>query len=256
MTVFEGFLLFLAAVGGGALNSVAGGGSFLTFPMLLFVGVPPIPANATSTVALWPGTVASATAYRNEIRAERPRLLALSLVSLLGGFLGARLLLSTPQETFEDMIPWLLLAATLVFAFGGSIVSRLRARRADAGPQRDRPHRVLGLVVQFVIAVYGGFFGGGIGILMLAALSVTGMQHIHAMNGLKNWLGACINGIAVVTFIVAGAVLWPQAVVMVTGSVAGGYGGASLARRIAPAHVRRFVIGVGVAMTAYFFIWG
>lgn len=255
MTLLDAAILFLVATGAGALNSVAGGGSFLTFPTLLFVGTPPILANATSTVALWPGSVASVGAYRREVGRERQRLLSLSLVSLAGGYAGARLLLSTPQDTFRDLIPWLLLTATLVFICGGPLLQRLRAGRPPAATPR-RGARLAGLVVQFVIATYGGFFGGGIGILMLAALTVTGMEDIHAMNGLKNALAVCINGVAVVTFIAAGAVLWPQALVMTAGAIVGGYGGASLARRLNPVLVRRFVIVIGTAMTLYFFLRG
>lgn len=260
MPFLDALLLFAAAAGGGALNAVAGGGSFLTFPMLLFLGVPPITANATSTVALWPGSVASTGAYRRELRAARAHLVPLSVVSLVGGLAGALLLLHTPQATFRGMVPWLLLAATLIFAFGGPLVARLRRKAVAAagGPAAEAtaPLPAAGFAAQFGIATYGGFFGGGIGILMLAALTLAGMEDVHAMNGLKNWLAVCINGIAVVTFVVAGAVWWPQALVMVGGAVAGGYAAASAARRVRPVLVRRFVIAVGAAMTLYFFLEG
>ena len=237
MTLVHAVLLFLAAAGGGALNSVAGGGSFLTFPTLLFTGVPPILANATSTVALWPGSIASASAYRREILSEWPRLIPLGIVSMVGGYAGARLLLGTPQETFRALIPWLLLSATLLFAFGGPALNRIRARRRRGKPAPAKDHHehrktskrynVMGLLAQLAIATYGGYFGGGIGILMLAALSVSGMDNMHTMNGVKNGLATAINGIAVVTFILTATVLWPQALVMVTGAIAGGYGAAS-----------------------------
>lgn len=265
MSPLDAVILFIAAAGGGALNSVAGGGSFLTFPTLLFTGVPPIAANATNTIALWPGSVASTGAYRRELKASRSRIVPLSVISIVGGYAGAELLLHTPESTFEDLIPWLLLLATLVFAFGGPLLARLRARRAVAGTDAGsaasgglspRVFSVVGVVLQLVIATYGGFFGGGIGILMLAALTLAGMEDVHAMNGLKNWLAVCINGVAVFAFVVAGAVVWPQALVMVAGAVLGGYGGASIARRVAPRLVRRFVIFVGASMTLYFFVWG
>lgn len=256
MTLPQAVLLFAAAVGAGVMNSVAGGGSFLTFPALLFVGVPPILASATSTVALWPGSIASASAYRREIVAEgRRRLIPLSVISLLGGFAGARLLLNTPEDAFRELVPWLLLVATAVFAFGGPAVAKLREQRGETAPPIGELS-IVGVVIQLVIAIYGGFFGGGIGIMMLAALAITGMTNMHAMNGLKNWLATCINGIAVVTFIVAGAVLWPQALVMLAGAVIGGYGGASAARRLDPKLIRRFVILVGTVLTIYFFVRG
>lgn len=252
----DSIILFLAAVGGGALNSVAGGGSFLTFPALLFTGVAPISANATSTVALWPGSVASAGAYRHEVAIGRQHLALLSLVSLIGGYAGARLLLNTSQATFRQLVPWLLLLATLLFAFGGPLLAKVRRQSPDEAPASSLHFGFGALLLQLVIAVYGGFFGGGIGILMLAALAVAGLQNIHAMNGLKTWLATCINGIAVVTFVLAGAVQWPQAIIMVVGAIIGGYGGASTARRLDAKLIRRFVILIGAALTLYFFIWG
>ena len=260
MSFLDAVLLFLAAAGGGALNSVAGGGSFFSFPMLLFLGVPPITANATSTVALWPGSLASTGAYRRELRQARTRLVPLSIISVIGGYAGAQILLHTPESTFEGLIPWLLLTATLVFAFGSPMLARLRARRRGAGREESGGSEglftVVGIVLQLVIATYGGFFGGGIGILMLAALTLAGMEDVHVMNGLKNWLAVCINGVAVFAFVVAGAVWWAHAAVMIAGAVAGGYGGAATARRLDPLLVRRFVIFVGFGLTIYFFIWG
>lgn len=257
MTIAQAVLIFVAAVGAGALNSVAGGGSFLTFPALLFVGVPPILANATSTVALWPGSLASAGAYRREIQAEgRQRLIPLSLISVLGGFAGARLLLNTPEDAFRALVPWLLLLATAVFAFGQTVVAKVRAWRGQEAPTEMGRLSLSGVIVQFVIATYGGFFGGGIGIMMLAALAITGMANVHSMNGLKNWLATCINGVAVVTFVVAGAVLWPQALVMLVGAIVGGYAGASTARKLDAKVIRRFVILVGTVLTIYFFVRG
>lgn len=249
--VLQAVLLFAAALVGGTLNSVAGGGSFVVFPALVVTGVAPINANATTTVALWPGALASVGAYRSELaRARNTRLL--SAISLIGGVSGAILLLHTPSVTFSRLIPFLMLLATLLFAFSGQITVRLRALRGNrvVSPQRS----LAGIAaLQLVIAIYGGFFGGGIGILMLATLGVMGMENIHEMNALKTLLASCINGIAVITFIVANAVVWPQAVVMLLGAIIGGYGGATLARRIEPWLVRRFVIVVGLVMTVYFF---
>jgi uncharacterized membrane protein YfcA len=259
VTVAQAALLFAAALWAGAQNSVAGGGSFITFPALVVTGVPVIKANATSTVALWPGTVASVGAYRRELRTV-PYLGILGVISLLGGWLGAVLLLHTPSTTFSRLIPLLLLAATLLFAFGPSFTAWLKRRKAAetsaTGESQTRSMSgVVGMCAgQAVIAIYGGYFVGGIGILMLAAFGLMGMENIHAMNALKTLLASCINGVAVVTFIIAGAVDWPQAVVMLIGGTIGGYGGAAYARRLEPGLVRRIVIVVAVAMTIYFFI--
>lgn len=259
MTAIQAPLLFLAAVLAGALNSVAGGGSFISFPSLVWAGLQPTIANATNTVALWPGSVASAGAYRKELATQKSTLLALGATSLTGGILGAVLLLHTPQRTFLLLLPYLLLAATLLFAFGPAITRNLRGR-LEGHRHAGWAYTVGGVLFQLFIAVYGGYFGGGIGMLMLALLSVIGMEDIHAMNALKTVLGSCINGVAVVTFIVAHAVVWPHAALMVAGAIVGGYGGARYARTIDPALVRRFVIGVGVAMSVYFFVrayvWG
>jgi uncharacterized membrane protein YfcA len=250
--IVQGIALFASAALGGALNSVAGGGSFLTFPTLIVSGVPPIRANATSTVALWPGAVASVGAYRRELASvHHVRLLA--AISLVGGLLGAVLLLRTPSATFSALIPYLLLLATLLFAFNGPIKRSLSTMLVHADGPAERVPMAL-IVVQFVIAVYGGFFGGGIGILMLAALGLLGLDNIHEMNALKTVLASCINGIAVVTFVVAGAVDWPLALIMLVGAIAGGYAGAATARKLDQRLVRVFVIAVGCIMTAYFFV--
>jgi uncharacterized membrane protein YfcA len=239
---------------GGTLNAVAGGGSFFSFPALLFVGVPPISANATSAAALWPGSVASTIAYRRELaRQDRSQLLLLSAISLAGGLIGALLLLRTEDITFARLIPYLLLVATLIFASSNTIVRRLRAHEATH-PTPAGLRRLLVPLGQFFIAIYGGFFGGGIGILMLAALAVAGMEDIHEMNAVKTLLATIINGISVLTFILAGVVRWPEALVMVAGAIVGGYGAAAIARKIPPPLVRRFVILVGIVLTLYFFL--
>ncbi len=252
MTLPHAVLLFGAALLGGALNAVAGGGSFFVFPTLIFTGVAPIRANATTTVALWPGSLASVGAYRAQFRSSQYTIV-LGAVSLLGGALGAVLLLRTPQAAFERLLPYLLLSATLLFAVSPRLTAAMRATSArSAGPSRRGLAGVS--LVQLVIAIYGGFFGGGIGILMLATLSLMGFKNIHTMNALKTLLASCINGVAVATFVVAGAVAWPQAVVMIAGGVIGGYAAAHYATKLPPAWVRRFVIAVGALMTLYFFI--
>ncbi len=245
MSVFTFVLLFLAAVAGGAINSVAGGGSFVAFPALLFAGVAPVPANATNTIALWPGSVASAVAYRRELQEVRRELPPLAVAALAGGLAGSILLLRTKESTFVLLIPWLLLFATLLFSFGGAVARKVtRGARAPLG---------LAVVAQLAISVYGGYFGGGMGIMMLAVLTLLGMTHIHRMNALKNVLGTLINGVAVVAFIIAGAVRWAPGIVMIAGGITGGYAGAAIARRVDPRHVRRLVLVIAWGMTAYFF---
>jgi uncharacterized membrane protein YfcA len=241
-----GVLLFVAAAIGGGLNSVAGGGSFVAFPALLFAGVPPVPANATNTIALWPGAIASAVAYRRELADVRRELVPLGVAALLGGLAGSLLLLHTAERTFVLLIPWLLLFATLLFTFGGSVARRLTGGR--------RAPLALGIAVQLGISVYGGYFGGGMGIMMLAVFTLLGMTHIHRMNALKNVLGTLINGVAVVAFVLAGAVRWAPGVVMIAGGMIGGYVGAAVARKVDPKRVRTLVVLVAWGMTLYFFV--
>jgi uncharacterized membrane protein YfcA len=264
MDILQACALFIAAALAGALNSVAGGGSFISFPALVTIAlVPDINANATNTVAIWPGAVASVGGYRRELSAQRNILIPLAIVSVIGGVIGAMALLNTPQVTFKQLVPFLLLFATLLFTFSGTLMNwikanfkkRINVEPSDApGIMSDSRLTFLGvLIVQSIIAFYGGFFGGGIGIMMLAALRVLGMENIHEMNALKMLLSAIINGVAVLLFVTRGIVYWPQAVIMVIGAIIGGYGGASIARTLNPLHVRRFVIVVGFAMTFYFF---
>jgi hypothetical protein len=241
--------LFFAGALGGALNAVAGGGSFIAFPALLFTGVAPIAANATNTVALWVGVTASTGAYRKHLDLSRRVMIPLAVTSLIGGIAGAYLLLHTPPQTFLRVLPWLMLGATLLFLFGG------RLARSQNGLAHDISTSALVFASAFelVVAVYGGYFGGGVGILNLAMLAIVGMTDIHAMNALKVVLGGIINGVAVVTFIVAGAVVWKQGVIMIAGALLGGYLGAHYALKLPQAWIRAFVIAVGTGMTVYFF---
>ncbi|MGA7848851.1 MAG: sulfite exporter TauE/SafE family protein [Terriglobales bacterium] len=242
--------LFFAGALGGALNAVAGGGSFIAFPALLFSGVAPIAANATNTVALWVGTTASGGAYRKHLDLSRRVMIPLAVTSVIGSVAGAYLLLHTPAQTFLRVLPWLMLGATLLFMFGKHLTSGSVGSIA-----RDASTQALAIAAFFelVVAVYGGYFGGGIGILNLAMLAALGMTDIHAMNALKVVLGGIINGIAVATFIVAHAVAWKQGSVMIVGAVLGGYFGAHYAQKLPGAWIRAFVIAVGTGMTAYFF---
>lgn len=261
MTIIQGVALFVAALLAGALNSVAGGGSFIAFPTLLFTGIPPIAANATNTVALWPGSLASIPPYRKDLTHERRLLIWYSAVSVVGGILGAIILLKTSQSLFSRLVPWLLLVATLIFAFGNNAAQALRRGRISSASEQAAVERgdissgglIVSLIVQFIISLYGGFFGGGIGIMMLAGFAILGMREIHAMNALKAVLSTVINGVAVVTFAIAGAVYWPQALLMVVGAIIGGWGGATLAHYVSPKYVRWFAIAVGLVISAYFF---
>lgn len=258
--------LFFAALFAGVLNAFAGGGSFISFPALLVSGIEPIAANATNTCALWPGTIASTVAYRRVFTRQARRMLPpLIALGIVGGILGAIILLRTPQETFVKLIPWLLLLATIVFLFSARITSWLRERvqsresrgesLGSAAAERRTPPLVLvaGLVIELFIATYIGYFGAGAGILVLAMLALLGMENIHTMNGVKTLLVTIVNGVALITFIVGHRIVWPEAAVMVVGAVIGGYGGANVAQKLNPQHVRRAVIALGFAMSAYFF---
>jgi uncharacterized membrane protein YfcA len=240
-------ILFIVAAAAGALNSVAGGGSFLTLPTLLFAGVSPVVANATSTLAMWPGAVASAVAYRRELSARTRWLVPLIVVSLAGGFVGAVLLVRTSDTSFMRLLPWLMLLATLTFTFGGRVHRALSLGQLHG-------NLTLALLLQFVIAVYGGYFGGGMGIMMLAAFSLAGMFDMHEMNGLKTVLGAAVNALAMAHFVVAGIVAWGPGLIMAAGSIAGGYIGAVAARQVDQRVVRTIVIVIGWTMTVYFFV--
>jgi uncharacterized membrane protein YfcA len=251
MTWFDIGLLLGAALLGGAMNAVAGGGSFFSFPALLLVGIAPVSANATNAVALWPASIASMGAYRRELAQQQQPLRLMSALSLAGGAIGALLLLRTSDIAFSRLIPYLLLFATVLFA-GSSQITRW-VRRGASGHLQHR-HGVFTLMVQFVIAIYGGFFGAGLGIMLLASLALLGLNNIHEMNAVKVLLSTLIAGVAVLLFALAGAVNWPAALVMVAGSIAGGYGGAALARRLDPRRVRWFVITVGVVLTLYYFV--
>ncbi len=248
-------LLFFAAAIAGTLNAVAGGGSFVSFPVLLFTGVPAVEANATNTVALWPGLAASTVAYLKRLNAPPRVLVPLLITSLAGGWAGALLLLKTPQHTFLRLVPWLLLSGTLLFAFG----NRIRALAGKAAVVDDLGKLswqtiTWSSIAELLVAVYGGYFGAGIGFVTLAMLAAMGMHDIHAMGAIRTLLAVAINAAAVLTFIVAGAVLWPQCLVMIAGSLVGGWFGAHYAQKADPQKMRFLVIGTGLVMTAYFFI--
>ena len=251
MTLEIAIFLFVAGALGGALNSVAGGGSFIAFPALLFTGVPPIPANATNTIALWTAAAGSGSAYRSKLDIPRRVMVPLLSVSLSGGLVGAFLLLKTPAHTFMRVLPWLTLAATLLFAFGKRLAG---GRKSIVEHEASSAAIAAATLFQFGVAVYGGYFGGGMGIVMLAMLATLGMTDIHTMNALKSVMGFVINGVATVTFIVKHAVYWKHGIVMIAGGIAGGYLGAHYAQRMPQAWIRWFVVLVGAGMTIYFFM--
>jgi uncharacterized protein len=250
LTLQTVIFLFIAGALGGALNSVAGGGSFIAFPALLWTGVPPIPANATNTIALWTAAAASGGAYRKRLDIPRRVMIPLLGASLVGGLAGALLLLKTPAHTFMRVLPWLTLGATLLFAFG----KKLAGGRKSVIEHESTGAALAGATLfQLAVAVYGGYFGGGMGIVMLAMLAVLGMTDVHAMNALKSVMAFVINGVAVVTFIVAGAVYWKHGIIMIVGGIAGGYVGAHYAMKMPQLWIRWFVVLVGAGMTVYFF---
>ncbi len=239
----------------GAVNSIAGGGTLLTFPALVALGIPPLAANATSTVALWPGAAASAWGYRRQLEGVRPWAVRFTVPSIAGGLVGAILLLLTPPDRFAALAPWLVLGATALFATQPVVARVLRRGAADGAPagaaDGERAPTPTLLAWQFLVSVYGGYFGAGIGILMLAALGLMGFTNIHRMNGLKNIGGAAANVTAAITFAVSGIVDWPVAGVMAGAAMAGGYVGSHTAQRIPPAVVRAAVLLIGVASGAW-----
>ncbi|MBV8344650.1 MAG: sulfite exporter TauE/SafE family protein [Candidatus Eremiobacteraeota bacterium] len=226
------------------MNSVAGGGSFLSFPSLVFAGVAPISANATNNAAMWVGTIGSARGYREEVAAHRGLLFPVIAVSVAGSLIGACLLLVTPQAVFERLIPWLLLFATIVFAL---------SPRLTRGAPRSPRHAPWQIAVQFCVAIYGGYFGAGMGILMLAVLAFSGLPSFNAQNAIKNVLAVAINGVALIPFVVARIVDWRFALPMAVIALAGGYLGARFFRRVPQPFARGVVVVIGIVMTIVFF---
>ena len=249
-------LLLVAAFAAGALNAVAGGGSFLTLPALVFTGVPPVVANATGTVALLPGYMAGAWGFKDDMQSppglSMKQVIALSLV---GGSAGAALLLFTPDETFRKVVPWLLLAATAMFAFG----PQLRAWASGKNSSNATPNvtnATKAAIGMLIVAVYGGYFNGGLGILLLALFGLLGQTQLNAMNGMKNLVSALLTAIAVAIYAVGGIVEWKQALIMMVAATLGGYLGARVARKI-PAHILRWgIVATGLVMAGLFFAKG
>jgi len=242
-------LLAVAAFAAGVLNAIAGGGSFLTFPALVFTGVPPIVANATSALAVSPGYLGSTLGFRPELRAlPRSRLLRETVIAALGGLAGAGLLLVTPAKLFSGLVPWLLLFATALFAAGPWLARRAQARGDGRGLAAWREPGLL------VVAVYGGYFNGGLGILLMALYTLTGEGRLTTVNALKNLNSLVLSWLSVAAFVVAGAIAWAPGLMMMVAATAGGYAGARWSRRLPVAWVRTGVIVTGLVMSLLFFL--
>jgi uncharacterized membrane protein YfcA len=251
-------VVLISAVAG-AINSIAGGGTLLTFPALVGLGITPLVANATSTVALWPGSIASMLGYRGELSGAFRWAIGFAVPSLIGGGVGAWLLLRTPASRFDAIVPWLVLGATALFILQPTIVRSIQRRRADAIADTDDSSATADetssggfpsagvLVLQFFVGVYAGYFGAGAGIIMLAALGFIGLTNIHRMNGLKNWGGLCANAVAAITFAFSSLISWPIALAMAVGSISGGYLASQGVQKVDQKHVRIVVILIGLA---------
>jgi uncharacterized membrane protein YfcA len=252
VTTLDIALLVAAGLLGGGANALAGGGTFFTFPAMLEVGLPPVTANASNAVALYPGRFPSVYAGWRELMQMRSRLLRACGVAALGSLAGAWLLLVTKERVFTSLIPWLLLFATLLFAFGGQIVvamQHLKPRRGGRGIGLG-----LGIAFEAAVAVYGGYFGAGAAFMVMAGHAMTGIDDVRRNVALKNLVITVMTTVSVATFIVAGAVAWRETLVMLPGAVIGGYVGARLAQRLHPGRLRVFIIAVGAALTVYYFV--
>ena len=256
MTPWDVALIGAGGFAAGAVNAMAGGGTFFSFPAMLAVGLPPVVANASNSVALWPGSLSGAWAYRQELARYKRYLLPMGIASFLGGASGGLLLLAAGDARFSALIPWLLAFATLLFAFSPQLSKALKKMRPATAEKNGTDHGAgspIGWFVQLLVSIYGGFFGAGMGILMMASLAIGGHEDVQHINALKNILSAVIYSVTVMTFIVAGAVSWPQTVVMLLTATLGGYWGARMARKIQGPWLRRMVIAVGSALTVYYF---
>ena len=252
MSISNSLLMIAAAFAAGVINSIAGGGTLITFPVLIWLGLDPKVANATSTVALWPGLFGGLFGYRRELENSSTILLRLGITSVIGGAVGAWLLIWTPSPTFARLVPFLILFATILFMSQGSINRRLRLQ--PIVPEPKASWWLGAIVFQFFSAIYGGYFGAGNGILMLAAMGLLGLHDINRANGIKNFLGICINSIAVFSFAYKGLVVWPDALIMAGAATMGGYFGAKMAVRVGQITIRRAIVVIGFVIT-FVMVW-
>ena len=245
MTIFELSLLVSASFIAGIINSIAGGGSFLTFPALVFTGVPTIAANATSAVAVFPGYLSGALGFSKELKEyPKSKFLLLIILSIMGGIGGSLLLLITPASVFSYIIPWLLGFATLLFAFGDFVGKWAKKNSNSNG--------ITGNLATLIVCIYGGYFNGGLGIVLLALFSTLGLRDIHLMNGLKNIMSFALSAASVVTFAIAGIVFWQQAFIMMIATTIGGYFGVVVARKLSKNTIRVIIVLIGLIMTIIF----
>lgn len=250
LSLFDGGLLLVASFVAGAINAVAGGGTFFTFPVLLLTGAPPIEANATNKLSMWIGSLGSVRGYRHEIRSLTSDLTRTLIINLIGGGTGSILLLTLSNEQFQHAVPWLLLLATTSF-IAGPWLKRLQGRIASD----DRLSRsALCTILQMLVAIYAGFFGAGIGIFLLALYQLFGMHNLHRMNALKVWATLVAHSVSALIFVIMGRIIWPLALIMLVGSLAGGYVSAMLSKRISSVWLRRFIMVYSSAITLYFFV--
>jgi uncharacterized membrane protein YfcA len=249
MLTVDAAILLAASLVAGMVNAIAGGGSLITFPVLVWLGREPILANATNTVSLWPGSLAALIGFRRELAGGGPWLAWGAAPSIAGGLLGALLLLVTPSPVFASLVPWLIFFATVLFAASGPL-TRLLRRKAAATHGDPPPSSPTFLAYQLAVATYGGYFGAGIGIMMLAGLALSGFTDIHRMIAFRNFYAILINGVAAAYFVARGAVAWTDAAVLTVGQVAGGFLGSWLARALSPERVRWVVVAVGLSMGA------
>lgn len=246
MTGLEAVSAFAAGFAGGLVNAIAGGGTLATFPALMALGLDAKMANATSTVALWPASLAGAWGHRRHLDGAGTIIARLAVPSLVGGALGAMLLLHTPSVMFARVVPWLLLFATLLFGAQEAVARKLRSAQVEACPTTG--WWAAAMLFQLGVGIYAGYFGAGAGILMLAALGLLGISDVHRANGVKNILGLCANGVAVLSFVVAGVVVWPVALMTAAGGAVGAGVSAAVALRLGRAYVRGTVIAIGIMM--------
>lgn len=245
-------LLLIASIASATINSVAGGGSFLVFPILIFVGIPPTTASITNKFSMFTGTVASLIGYWSEVKRNLPIARVFCSIALIGSLGGSILLLFTSNEAFGALVPWLLLSATLLFAFGKRI-TRWLTRKCNGKSSASITGKLAGWFGQLIIGIYGGFFGAGKGIMLVALYELMGIKNIHEINGIKMAVSVAINTISVITFLIAGVIFWPAAIIMMIGAVIGGYFGAHYAKKLPQQWIRHFIVFYGLAASSYFF---